>query len=190
MRIMAECAGAILAGGKSSRMGADKAHLRINNQTLLQHMEHILRAAQIENIYVSRADVVADVFDACGPLGGIHAILTRVLKQHTHIVFVPVDMPGLHAGLINKLVSAPSDADLVHFKSHKIPFRISADARWVQKAQSLLECAEDVSLGSFQASILNHLHIEITPDEQACFENINNPQQWDHYVKSHEKIKG
>ena len=72
----------ILAGGRSSRMGSDKALLTVGKQTLLERALHT--AAAVANTvfiagprdrYAQYGEVVEDVFPDCGPLGGIHAAL-------------------------------------------------------------------------------------------------------------------
>jgi|NGEPerStandDraft_6_1074524.scaffolds.fasta_scaffold94132_2 molybdopterin-guanine dinucleotide biosynthesis protein A len=72
----------ILAGGRSSRMGTDKALLPLGRQTLLERALHT--AAMVANTvfiagprerYARYGNVVEDVFPDCGPLGGIHAAL-------------------------------------------------------------------------------------------------------------------
>ena len=48
------CIGVVLAGGKSSRMGEDKALLKLaNGNTLLQQSIHLLQTAGIEEVVVS-----------------------------------------------------------------------------------------------------------------------------------------
>jgi len=72
----------LLAGGRSSRMGQDKALLSIHGQPLVQQMLAKLRALGLEaTVCGNRADLAAyspilpDAAEACGPLGGITAAL-------------------------------------------------------------------------------------------------------------------
>ena len=180
---MAECAGAILAGGKSSRMGQDKAGLRLYGKTLLQHMQSILSEAGMQNLYVSHPQSIPDDMPGHGPLSGIHAILKQVLKHHTHILFVPVDMPGLTSSLIKRLVEAPCAAPLVHYASYNMPFRLIAQRQWFELAGRLLQKKSDVSLGTFQEHIAGSLVIESTGLDQHAFRNVNTPEQWDDFAK-------
>jgi molybdenum cofactor guanylyltransferase len=88
----------ILAGGRSTRMGTDKALLSFGKQTLL---ERVLEAAAIvankvvivgpRERYARYGDVVEDVFPDCGPLGGIHAALC-VTQTDLNLV-LSVDTP-------------------------------------------------------------------------------------------------
>ena len=72
----------ILAGGKSMRMGSDKAFLKFEGRTLLARAlelahsitPHVSIAGSREK-FGKFAPVVEDIFQDCGPLGGIHAAL-------------------------------------------------------------------------------------------------------------------
>ena len=76
--------GIILAGGKSSRMGTDKALLQINGHSFLQHCYNLLNGICDEIIVSSSNEAhelvnttrVADTYPEKGPLGGLHASLS------------------------------------------------------------------------------------------------------------------
>ena len=71
----------ILAGGKSSRMGKNKALLLLEGRSLLERTRE-LASVVTPDVYVVGPsewygdDAIADVMPAHGPLGGIHAALT------------------------------------------------------------------------------------------------------------------
>src|SRR5579864_2571996 len=74
----------ILAGGKSSRMGTDKAFLDWAGRSLLTHMLELATgvAGQVKVVgdpanFAAFAPVVEDVYPDSGPLGGIHAALVN-----------------------------------------------------------------------------------------------------------------
>ncbi len=80
--------GFVLAGGKSTRMGTDKAALSLEGQTLLERALATVRAVTGEVLvrgskerYGGFGPVIEDIFPDCGPLGGIHAALTYLTKQ-------------------------------------------------------------------------------------------------------------
>lgn len=67
----------ILAGGKSTRMGTDKAFVVLEGRTLLARTLDLARAVTADVRIVGAAEkfaafapVVEDVFSGCGPLGG------------------------------------------------------------------------------------------------------------------------
>jgi molybdenum cofactor guanylyltransferase len=105
------CAAFVLAGGKSSRMGRDKASLSLNGQTLLQHALSTLREISGDvsilgsrRIYADQgAPVIEDIIPECGPLGGIHAALTHTRADFSLII--AVDTPFLSASFLRFLVT-------------------------------------------------------------------------------------
>src|SRR3990167_7393360 len=114
----------ILAGGKSSRMGFDKAFLRIRHRPIIADILDKLKNIFDEILIVispSRAfgysanstdlRVVSDVFPEKGPLGGIY---TGLLNSKTKYNFVAAcDMPFLNAALIRYLVEHKGDYDII-----------------------------------------------------------------------------
>lgn len=97
---MDEACAFVLAGGRSSRMGQDKAFLTFEGSTLLDRAlstaRQVVRAVRIvgsaEN-FQAFADTVEDQFPDHGPLGGIHAAL-RASNFERNLILA-VDMPFL-----------------------------------------------------------------------------------------------
>ncbi len=97
--------GYVLAGGKSSRMGRDKALLEIAGRPLAQHAVlklgrvcrevHILSANPALSAF---APLVPDLHAGSGPLGGIEAGLKH--SSYDWNLFMPVDMPFLPSALL------------------------------------------------------------------------------------------
>ena len=175
------CDGAILAGGNSSRMGVDKSELRLGGKTLLQHARQILLQAGIDNVYISRADVIADKIPKRGPLSGIHALLGYLLEMEKfkdmYLIVVPVDMPCLEPSLIDNLKSARAAA-LVFYAGYKMPFRLRVDKQMFQLLDKLLRDGKNLSLGNFQDFIEDKIILELTEADQQAFYNINTQEEW------------
>ena len=100
--------GFVLAGGQSSRMGADKAMLELWGRTLLkQALETVSKVASQVWILGSRekfgkfGHVIEDEFPAHGPLGGIHAAL-RASERDLNLILA-VDMPFVEARFLGYL---------------------------------------------------------------------------------------
>lgn len=101
--------GFVLAGGRSTRMGKDKALLPYGGRPLVQHAVCLLRSAGLEpHIVGSRPDlsvyapVVEDLHAGYGPLGGIEAALASSMSEWN--VFLPVDLPLLPAVFVRYLI--------------------------------------------------------------------------------------
>jgi molybdopterin-guanine dinucleotide biosynthesis protein A len=98
--------GYVLAGGKSSRMGSDKALLELAGKPLVLHATTKLRRLCAEvsvlgnDSALSRfAPLVRDLHLGCGPLGGIEAAL-RNSKYEWNLV-LPLDVPFLPTLLLD-----------------------------------------------------------------------------------------
>jgi molybdenum cofactor guanylyltransferase len=99
----------ILAGGKSSRMGTDKAFIALEGRTLLARALDVARKVTDDVRIVGIADrfspfapVVEDIFPGCGPLGGIHAALRASQRDFNFIL--AVDLPYVSATLARFLI--------------------------------------------------------------------------------------
>lgn len=98
--------GFVLAGGKSTRMGRDKAVLQLEGRTLLEHALDTLRKVCAEVMVLGSrevyadfgAEVVEDIFAGCGPLAGIHAGLSRTRTEFNLII--AVDTPFLSSDFL------------------------------------------------------------------------------------------
>ncbi|MGH9522682.1 MAG: molybdenum cofactor guanylyltransferase [Terriglobales bacterium] len=97
----------ILAGGKSTRMGRDKAALTLNGRMLLTIM-HELAWSVTERVRTCGprdrfgADAIEDIYPDCGPLGGIHAALAASETELN--VILAVDIPFVRPDFLRFLV--------------------------------------------------------------------------------------
>src|SRR5947209_7267292 len=104
--------GAVMAGGRSSRFGRDKALLVVNGETLLQRTVATLREVAADVVVlgpperatqVSGVEVLQDAVPGIGPLGGIYTALRA--RPGCAALVVAVDMPFLNAVLLRHLVA-------------------------------------------------------------------------------------
>lgn len=111
--------GFVLAGGKSKRMGTDKAFLSFREKPMLQHMLGFLTPFCHE-VFISgnnpefdsfNVKVIPDQFSNCGPLGGLYATLSY--SDTDWNLITGVDTPLLEKELIYLLVSNLGNADCV-----------------------------------------------------------------------------
>ena len=105
-----DAAGFVLAGGVSSRMGQDKALVRLAGRPLIEHSLAILRAAGLSaSIAGARsainhfASAVEDAASGRGPLSGVCAALGD--SPASWAVFVTVDQPFLPAPILTFLLN-------------------------------------------------------------------------------------
>jgi molybdopterin-guanine dinucleotide biosynthesis protein A len=107
--------GVVLAGGRSTRMGRDKAGLMVDGERLLDRQVRLLREAGAGRVLLSLAgssagetpslpagtEIVVDRRPSSGPLAGIEAAL-RSAQGHA-VMVLAVDLPGLRAGHLRRL---------------------------------------------------------------------------------------
>jgi len=104
--------GCVLAGGKSRRMGTDKALLEYNGKTLLSiAVEHfsgcpeiLVSTSDAEQYILSGVQVVPDEQPGMGPLGGFISALRA--SRSAFVCFRPVDAPLVPGELHSMLANA------------------------------------------------------------------------------------
>lgn len=109
---------AILAGGRSTRMGQDKAALPIAGSTLLARTVAVAHAAGLAAVVVGRTapagwpDPATRFLDdgrpGSGPLGGIHDALAAIPDD---VLVLPCDLPRLDPAPLRWLLAAADGAD-------------------------------------------------------------------------------
>ena len=106
----------VLAGGRSRRMGTDKAFVLLDGRTLLARALGLALSLTSDVCIVgdpakfaSFAPVVEDLFPGCGPLAGIHAALRS--SQTDLNLILAVDMPFLTPALLQYMLGRAKDSD-------------------------------------------------------------------------------
>lgn len=112
---------AILAGGKSSRMGRDKAFVELNGKLMIEHViERTQAIGQAETILITNRPedyarfglpIFADVLPDKGSLGGIYTAIHYSTQAYT--LCVACDMPFIQPDLLKHMVSLAQDWDVV-----------------------------------------------------------------------------
>lgn len=108
---MKPVSGIILAGGKSTRMGVDKADLVLGGKTLLEVQIGKMREAGVEEIMVSGkagslsgVRYVEDMTAGMGPLGGLQACLAAAVGENCLVL--SVDVPLIPVPVLASLLDA------------------------------------------------------------------------------------
>ena len=104
---------AVLAGGKSVRMGQDKSSLVLGNNTLLERAVSLLQHVGAELVLIGGApglNSVPDLLPHCGPPGGLYSLLDHIKHNYgldgSPLLLIPVDMPLLGVSTLQKLMAA------------------------------------------------------------------------------------
>lgn len=112
--------GVILAGGKSRRMGTNKALLPYRGQPLIEHIARVMQKVFERVIIVAdegeayrflNLPFYPDIHKDCGPLGGIHAAFHQTSADALFVV--SCDLPGLTPKLIEYILNVEAHASAV-----------------------------------------------------------------------------
>lgn len=115
-----EVTGIILAGGKSSRMGTDKALIEFRGKKMIRRTLDVFKGLFREIIIVTNrpldyldqgARIVTDIFPGKGPIGGIHTGLFFSSSEHAFVA--ACDLPFFNTEFIASLVSRIGNYDIV-----------------------------------------------------------------------------
>ncbi len=117
--------GIVLCGGRSTRMGQDKASLAFGDETLLQRAVRVVREVADEVIVVGReaqgllgggnpfvglpVRVIHDAVEDLGPLAGLAAGLSASTTDLN--IVVACDMPLVRPAVLQRLAASIGDAD-------------------------------------------------------------------------------
>ena len=104
--------GIILVGGKSTRMGENKALMKLGSKTVIERMVDIVRPLFSNTILISNTpeeykflglDIFKDIYKYRGPLAGIHSALLNSKTEKNFII--SCDIPLMSTEMINYLVN-------------------------------------------------------------------------------------
>jgi len=114
----------VLAGGKATRLGRDKALENVGNRNLLNRVLTCLSYYDCEITVVTATDkaltqlgdfprlkITTDVYPNKGPLGGIHSGLTA--SHSFYNLVVACDMPFLNRALLSYMMRLSDGFDMV-----------------------------------------------------------------------------
>ena len=112
--------GVILAGGKNSRMGTDKAFIEINGVSMIRRTVELFRDIFDEIVIVTNSPLlyldqnvvlVTDIFPGKGALGGLYTGL--FFSSHSRAFVCACDMPFLNGPFIQYMIQKSSGYDIV-----------------------------------------------------------------------------
>ncbi len=182
--------GAILAGGKSSRMGRNKALLEFHGVRLIDRVASLLHSLFPEVLLIANdphpylhlgLPIIPDAFPESGSLGGIYTALQAA--EASHVFCVACDMPFLSSEVIEALAALAQEADVIIPESggelhtlHAIyaktclPFM----RRCIEsKRLKIVGFFPEVRVKVVSEDLLRRLDPDLT-----CFINVNTPEEF------------
>ena len=175
----------ILAGGKSSRMGTDKALLKYQGNTFLSHLQQTFQNFEerllSRNLTSSTCDnwiQISDLHQGIGPMGGIHSALTYA--QSDALMVCACDTPYITQALIDKLIQTYHGEDVLLVKTSDERLHPLCGIYHKRILPSLESHIKD---GHYRLmKWIETLHYSIIPldeDESALLVNFNTPKDYE-----------
>jgi len=186
--------GLVLAGGRSARMGTDKASLRHADGRALGKRTHellveagceavllSLRAEQDLPAGFSRDAATLIIRDApgtsAGPLTGMLAAMRQ--RPAAYWLVVACDLPRLDLATLQALISAPQPGEpFVAFRSEHDGLPEPLCAVYAPAALDLLESAAAADMCCPRRILLKHNCRLLEPVSAGALDNANTPEEW------------
>lgn len=181
----------VLAGGKSTRMGADKAFLELAGRPLITHAAALAAAVapQVKIVADSQkfgafGEVVPDIFADRGPLGGIHAAL-QASQTELNLV-LGVDLPFVEARFLQFLIAQASACDAVvtvpfaagYFQTLCAIYRKSFSAL-AERALAEGRNRVDAIFSETKVRIISEQELAGENFQASMFRNLNTREDWE-----------
>ena len=188
--------GIILAGGKSTRYGRNKALVEINGIRLIERVIRVMEPLFERLIIITntpqdyaylKLPMVEDLIKGLGPLGGVFTGLQTMSDDAGF--FVACDMPFLSGALIHHMVDVMEDFDAV---VPKVDWKIEAlhaiyTKHCIPAIKKLIDNKDYQVIKFFQSVRVRYLNKEEILDfdpEMKSFFNINRPEELLNTTKS------
>jgi len=177
----------ILAGGKSSRMGRDKAFLEFEGKTLLARQVELAHEVGAKEIFISGrvntdysafgCPVLVDNFSDAGPLAGIERAL-HICSTPIMLVLA-VDMPNMTTSFLQHLAAhCVEDIGAIPRVGGRIqPLAAFYPKAALQLSASSLSSRDNTVIRFAEQCVKDHLanFIELPMSEAPRFSNWNAP---------------
>jgi molybdenum cofactor guanylyltransferase len=189
----------ILAGGSSTRMGTNKALLRLSpcGLTVIERVVTRLGEARLSpDLLVTNTPheyaflglpMVPDDVPGAGPLGGIRTALNH--SPYERVLVVACDMPMLNPTLLRYMVSLPGDYDAFIPRRTDVPGRERLETlHAIYSRRCIVPISERIRAGELKvAALAEDIRVRYLGEEEMrrydpglqSFRNVNTPEDWE-----------
>lgn len=192
----------VLTGGKSSRMGADKAFLKIGEKTFIENAAEILQpnCGRVKAVFNKSQNhlieklprnvlPIFDVYENRGALGGIHAALQDC--QTEFALVLAVDLPLVTSEAIQKLREIISnEKDFAAVVPRQTDGKLQPLCAvygvkdCLKKAEEILSKTESASMRHFLETINTKIiDAKNLSENENLFVNVNSPTDFENISK-------
>lgn len=193
--IRVDATGIILAGGKSSRMGRNKALLEFGGRSIIEQTIDLFKSIFPEVIIVTNTPeeyvnlgikTVTDIFPGKGSLGGIYTGLIHSSYDYSFVT--SCDMPSLRRELIEFIVGLKEGYDVVvpRLKDGHEPLHAVYSKKCIKLIEGMIDKGDLRIIGFYpEATVREISEEELAPyiSTPSPFVNINTPEEYEEAVK-------
>jgi molybdopterin-guanine dinucleotide biosynthesis protein A len=183
---------AVLAGGRSSRMGTDKSFVRVLGRPLIEHIlaqtaglgdETLIITNRPQDYAYLGLPLFGDVLPDKGALGGLYSALHAARGRH--VLCIACDMPFLVRDVLDYLLSLRAEGQAVvpRLAGQPEPFRAVYRRDCLETLRTALDAGRlRVSDGLAQLPVryVDEAEIERFDPHHLSFVNINTPDDLEH----------
>ncbi|HSH39763.1 MAG TPA: molybdenum cofactor guanylyltransferase [Chthoniobacterales bacterium] len=177
----------LLAGGRSTRMGTDKAFVELNGVPLWRRQLQLLEELHPHELFIAgpaheewqetNGVIISDAEPNAGPLAGIVAALKRCSAQL--LLVIAVDLPHISSRYLSELLdSCAADRGAVPSYGERCEPLAAVYPRCSLSLGERCLASRDLSVQRFAARCVSEglaIEKEITADERPLFLNMNTP---------------
>ncbi len=181
---------AIIAGGKSSRMGTNKAFITFDGQMLIERIiERTQNLGQQTTMLITNTPdeythlnvpMFADVIPDSGSLGGIYSALYH--SKTTHTIVIACDMPFVSADVLRLMQTHADNADVVVPTVEGYPQGLHAiySKNCLEPIRAKIEAKRLQVIGFYEqvrVTYLDETALETVNSDGLAFMNVNTPEE-------------
>ena len=193
--------GIILSGGKSSRMGTDKALLKLGSETIIERITNLMKSIFSDVFIVTNTPeeykflnipLYEDIYKNKGPLSGIHSGLVHSSTNKNF--FISCDLPLISKELIEHIIEFKSDKSIRYCIAGKRHHYLAGvySKNLIPEIEKIIEVSPKQSekkehkfsikslLMNVEAEIINVEHLSFYKEN--LFFNLNTPEDFE-YLK-------
>jgi len=178
---------AILAGGRSSRMGTDKAFVRVLGRPLIEEILGQSAGLGMESLIITNrpaeyaylgVPLFGDVLPDKGPLGGLYTALHSATRPH--VLCIACDMPFVVRPLLDYLISLIPEGDAVvpRLAGEAEPFRAIYSRACLAPIRAALDAGRMRMISFFpdvRVRFVDEAEIDRFDPQHLSFFNVNTP---------------
>ncbi len=181
----------VLAGGKSTRMGSDKAFLELGGRTLLARTLDLAASIDSPVMIVGERTkfarfglVVQDLYHEHGPLGGIQAALATTATELN--LMLAVDLPFLRPEFLRYLISRARESSAIVTVPRALgglqPLCAVYRKGFLEPADRSLRAEKnkiDALFAEVETRAIDQNELRNAGFGEEMFRNVNTPDDWE-----------